>query len=248
MPAPSITLAQILKLDPCKDRYDAAKSKLPARKSITAAAAREAGISFGDVVWVLSAMSRTDKDVERRLRLWMSDCAARVLHIFEGEQPADLRPREAICAVRAYARGEIDAAAWAATREAAWEAAWAAARDTASAAASAAAWAAAWAAARDAASAAAWAAARDAASAAAWAAARDAASAAAWAAVWAAAREAAWAAARDAASAAAWAAVWAAAREAERNWQFDRLIARMSENDLEDWPLPLPAVAKPEAS
>jgi hypothetical protein len=30
MPAPSITLAQILKLDPCKDRYDAAKSKLPA--------------------------------------------------------------------------------------------------------------------------------------------------------------------------------------------------------------------------
>jgi hypothetical protein len=200
MPAPSITLAQILKLDPCKDRYDAAKSKLPARKSITAAAAREAGISFGDVVWVLSAMSRTDKDVERRLRLWMSDCAARVLHIFEGEQPADLRPREAICAVRAYARGEIDAAAWAATREAAWDAAWAAV----------------------------WAAAREAA----WAAARDAASAAAWAAVWAAAREAAWAAAWD----------------AERNWQFDRLIARMSENDLEDWPLPLPAVAKPEAS
>lgn len=43
-------------------------------------------------------------------------------------------------------------------------------------------------------------------------------------------------AARDAA----WAAAWAAAGDAwaaEQAWQFDRLIARMSDNDPADWPL-----------
>ena len=58
------------------------------------------------------------------------------------------------------------------------------------------------------------------------AAARDAARYAAWDAAWAAARHAPWDAARAAASA------------AEENWQFDRLIAWLSDNEPDDWPLP----------
>jgi hypothetical protein len=157
----------------------------------------------------------------RTARLFAADCAENVLPIFERERPDDDRPREAIEAARAFARGEMDrqglaaardaarAAAWAA-EDAAWAAAWAAedaARDAEDAA-----WAAedaAWAAARDAA----WTAARAAAWTAAWTAARDAEDAA-WAAedaAWAAARDAAWTAARD------------AARAAECQWQAERL-------------------------
>ena len=62
------------------------------------------------------------------------------------------------------------------------------------------------------------------------AAARDAATAAASAA----ATDAALAAARHAA----WAAASAAARDAEETWQFDRLIAWLSDNEPDDWPLP----------
>ena len=41
------------------------------------------------------------------LALWAADCARRVLPHFEGEHPGDDRPRRAIEAGRAWARGEI---------------------------------------------------------------------------------------------------------------------------------------------
>jgi hypothetical protein len=99
---------------------------IPALKkplSYSAADAKAAGVSFEDVVRAASAMAIDNKDVERRLRLWMADCAAHVLHIYEKTGDSDA-PRSAIIAARQFARGEIDAAAWAA-RDAAW-AAWAA--------------------------------------------------------------------------------------------------------------------------
>ena len=111
---------------------------------------------------------------ERTARLFAADCAERVLRLFEAKYPNDDRPRKAIEAARAFARGEIDAVARDAARDAAWDAAWDAAGDAARDAAWDAARAAAWAAARDAA----WAAAGAAAGAAAAAAARDAAGAA----------------------------------------------------------------------
>ncbi|MHB8742593.1 MAG: DUF7666 domain-containing protein [Sulfuricaulis sp.] len=118
---------------------------------------------------------------DRTARLFAADCAERALKR-ERKNNREPNPRSwaAVEAARAFANGEISAAAWAAARDAAWAAAWDAAEDAARAAA--------WAAARDAARAAAWAAAR----AAAWAAARDAAWAAPQAAAWAAARDAAW--------------------------------------------------------
>jgi hypothetical protein len=160
-------------------------------RKIDASAAREAGATFNDIIWAASAVARSDKDVERRLRLWMADCAARVLHIYENHAPADKRVRDAITAARAYARGEISYAARAAARDAA--------RDAARAA-----------------------------GAAAGAAARAAARAAAWDADW----DADWD-ARAAARAAAWDAAWTA----EEAWQFDRLIARLGDDEPADWPL-----------
>jgi hypothetical protein len=41
------------------------------------------------------------------LALWAADCAEHVLGLFEGERPDDLRPRRAIDAARAWARGEL---------------------------------------------------------------------------------------------------------------------------------------------
>jgi len=48
----------------------------------------------------------TDAD-HRLLALWAAVCAEHVLHLFESEQPTDLRPRQAIEQIRTWARGEI---------------------------------------------------------------------------------------------------------------------------------------------
>jgi hypothetical protein len=42
--------------------------------------------------------------------LWAADCAERVLSLFEEKYPNDNRPREAIEAARAWARGQIGVA------------------------------------------------------------------------------------------------------------------------------------------
>ncbi|KRB47025.1 putative immunity protein [Terrabacter sp. Root181] len=41
------------------------------------------------------------------LALWAARCAEHVLHLFEAEEPSDTRPRDAIDAARAWARGEM---------------------------------------------------------------------------------------------------------------------------------------------
>ena len=190
---PALTYHELKALEPCKDDF-ARVTKLMGGakkwggKKISAARARKAGASFNDIVWAASVMAKKNKDVERRIRLWLADCAARVLHIYEANTKADYRPRDAIIASRAFARGETSTAARSATWEAAWDAARSAARSAARDAARSAAWAAAWAAAWDAARSATWEAARSAT----WEAAWDAARSAAWAAAWDAARSAAW--------------------------------------------------------
>lgn len=50
--------------------------------------------------------SLTDED-HQRLALWAADCAEHVLEHFEQHRPGDDRPREAIAAARAWARGEL---------------------------------------------------------------------------------------------------------------------------------------------
>ena len=48
----------------------------------------------------------SDED-HRLLALWAAACAEHVLHLFEAAQPSDPRPREAIEAARAWARGDM---------------------------------------------------------------------------------------------------------------------------------------------
>ena len=82
-------------------------------------------------------------------RRFAADCAEHVLPIWDAAYPTDDRPRAAIAAARASARGEIGAQALAAAWDAAWDAvsvaAWAAGWATASNATQAAARTAAWA-------------------------------------------------------------------------------------------------------
>ena len=134
----AITYTELKALTPCEESLRrVAKLMGGARKwssGVNAAQAREAGATFDDLVWVASTLARKDADIDRRLRLWMADCAARVLHIYEKTETSGA-PRDAIIAARQYARGEIDEAASDAARAAARDAAWAAARDAAWAAA-----------------------------------------------------------------------------------------------------------------
>ena len=50
----------------------------------------------------------TLQDAEHHLlAIWAADCAQHVLHLFEETRPNDERPRRAIEAARAWARGEV---------------------------------------------------------------------------------------------------------------------------------------------
>ena len=124
MTAPALTYSDLVSLRPCSARFDVVKEKLGGVRKwsgnkITAQQARDAGISFVDIVWAASAAALNDKEVERRLRLWGANCAARVLHIYE-EQGSSLAPRKAIVAARRFAMGEISNIARARASEAAW--------------------------------------------------------------------------------------------------------------------------------
>ncbi len=132
MTTPSLTYKQLQLLD-----------LRPREGRMTWLSAAKAGAGFDSLLLVAVALSRTDKDVERRLRLFLADCAARDLHIFEKARPGDDRPRKAIIAARQFARGEIDDAARGAARSAAdsaarsvawspaWSPAWSAAESAA---------------------------------------------------------------------------------------------------------------------
>jgi hypothetical protein len=113
-----------------------------------------------DCLWALCA---TEQNCDTVARLMAADFVEAALPLYESKYPGDARPRQAIEAARAFARGEINTDQLAAARAAAWDAgdawaaraaAWAAAGAAAGAAARAAAWAAgaaawaAWAAAR----------------------------------------------------------------------------------------------------
>lgn len=179
--APGLTYQEVKALDPCADSFRRVTELLGGAeqwngKKISAREAREAGATYDDILWAACRLARADTDVERRLRLFAADCAARVLHLFERERPTDMRPRNAIIAARQFVRGEIT-------------------KDTVVVA-------------------------------------KDA------------AREAADETSGDPAWDAAWVAIGAVTGIVfwidERAWQFDRMIARLSEEEPEDYPLPEP--------
>ncbi len=113
----TISRASVTGLPICNEGIEIARAVLPTRRRLTFAQVRAEGTSFDDLVWVAAAMALTDKDASRRLRLWMADCAARVLDVFENTESRDAL-RGAVVAARQYARGEIDKDAWATARAA----------------------------------------------------------------------------------------------------------------------------------
>jgi len=95
---PALSYTELKALDPCTDSLRRVAKLMGGAakwngKRVNAADARKAGATFDDIVWAASAIARTNTDVDRRLRLWLADCAARVLHIYEREYPADDRVR-----------------------------------------------------------------------------------------------------------------------------------------------------------
>jgi len=78
-------------------------------------------VEAGDKVVVREArlLRRLETWNDRTARLFACDCAERVLPLFEGEHPADTRPREAIETARRYANGEATVKELAAARVAA---------------------------------------------------------------------------------------------------------------------------------
>lgn len=75
---------------------------------------------LSDALWYLRALP---KELKPKIFEMKADFAERVLHLFENEHPEDKRPREAIEAARAYARGLISQDAADAAASAADEAA-----------------------------------------------------------------------------------------------------------------------------
>jgi len=200
-----VTVDAVIAWDPCSEySRDRIESLFAGRHELSAVDIIELEIPIDDRLW---AAVRTDLIDESTIRLWSADCAERVLGLFEKVIPDDNRPRQAIEAARAYARGTISIE----EMYAAWSAAWDAHRDAA------------WDAERDAAGDAE----RDAAGDAAWSAAWSSAVRAAWSAAWSAAVRAGWSAERDAAWSAAGYAAVRVARDAEREWQCDQLLSRL---------------------
>jgi len=64
------------------------------------------GVRDPRLVTVRRGGTLTDAD-HQLLALWAAQCAEHVLHLFEAEEPSDTRPRDAIDAARAWARGEM---------------------------------------------------------------------------------------------------------------------------------------------
>jgi hypothetical protein len=118
------SLYRLRKFHACKPRYDHLVAKLGEnygdRTPINLLKILETN-GTADCLWALCA---TAESCDTVASLMAADFAESVLHIFERDYPNDDRPRKAIAATRAYARGQITAAAAAAAADAAGDAAW----------------------------------------------------------------------------------------------------------------------------
>jgi hypothetical protein len=123
-PVPSVSLADVLAWDPPPEYSEAKWRRLFGRRTrLTGEDILGLKLDHEDRWWLVTHPPLL---TEQQLRLLAADLAERGLPIFERACPGDDRPRRAIEAARAYARGEIDADAMNAAgraSEAAWEAA-----------------------------------------------------------------------------------------------------------------------------
>jgi len=118
MSAITVTYDEVRALRLCESGLKSAAKQLGGvaawnAKPATFADLRAAGVPYLDLKWLTWALAKDSEDVKRHLRLWLADCAAHVLYIYE-KKGKSTAPRKAIIAARARARGEISAAAAAA--------------------------------------------------------------------------------------------------------------------------------------
>jgi hypothetical protein len=121
----ALTYEELKALSPCRESFERVTKLLGGKSGwngnkIDAAKAREAGCTFDDIAWAASATSRKDKDVERRLLLWIADCLAHIADVISSPEVRSVFDR-CVIAQRKVARG--DASAEGEWKEAAW-AAW----------------------------------------------------------------------------------------------------------------------------
>lgn len=64
---------------------------------------RALAITLHEAIADATEQAAKDRDAERRVRLWVADCAAYVLHIYEATEKST-EPRKAIIMARLYAR------------------------------------------------------------------------------------------------------------------------------------------------
>lgn len=124
----TLSLAQVRKFSPCTAAFERVSALLPARGKISAAKARELGCTYGDIIWIASAVAMDDEALARRLTHYLNDNAKAVLHIWERRFPDDDRPRKAIEACDGFLAGEVSEEDWKIAARDAWYAwyAWAA--------------------------------------------------------------------------------------------------------------------------
>ncbi len=127
-----LTYEECAALHPCRESLARAAELLGGAEGwngnrVTAAAARDAGIPFGDILWVAGAMAGIDPDIERRLRRWMDevgDTPGRGIRepaaaVYYAANAVSVSAR---CAVSAAARGDAVRGAASSANAAAWAA------------------------------------------------------------------------------------------------------------------------------
>ena len=83
---PTLSLQQIKDFDPCTGSFNRAASRLRKLKKgrdaqLSVADAIAAGIDYDDILWVLE--NSDDQIIRRKCGLWLADCLAHVLHLYE---------------------------------------------------------------------------------------------------------------------------------------------------------------------
>ena len=109
MSAITVTYDEVRELRPCESGLKSAAKLLGGitawnAKPATIADLHTAGVPYNDLKWLAWRLAANSDDSKRRLWLWLADCAAHVLHIYEKKGKSDA-PRKANIAARARARG-----------------------------------------------------------------------------------------------------------------------------------------------
>lgn len=110
--APTMSIADIERFAPCDNFRDATLDKLrrfdaALARRYSAADGRAAGCTFNDIAWIVTMLATQSIEGERRVRMFLADCAVRALAEWEKAGLSEPGPFEAIKATQDWALGKI---------------------------------------------------------------------------------------------------------------------------------------------